>query len=89
MSDVRAEAEALLAKVEGSTPFYVNEVTMPSEQDAVIATIRGADRLPVLAPHPEAMSLLVGKRDIFDFIVDAPKVIRELLDELEKGSSKA
>lgn len=86
MSDVRAEAEALLSKVEGRTPFYVNEVTMPSEQDAVIATIRGADRLPILAPHPEAMSLLVGNRDVFEFIVYAPKVIRELLEELEKVS---
>lgn len=85
--DIRSEARELLTKIEDLLPFKVNEVTSP-EDLTVIATIRNAAGYPVLAPHPESISLLTGDRSVFEFVVFAPRIIRGLLDELEGQAVK-
>ena len=82
MSEAVEAAKSLLRPIEDILPFHVNEMTLP-EDDPVIATIRNQAGYPVLAPHPEAMSMLTGKRDVFKFFVIGPKVIRDLIAEIE------
>lgn len=85
--DVVDEAKRILAGVEDFLPIKINEVTNP-DQDPVLATLRGQDGYPVLAPHPESISILSGKRAIFELFVFSPRLIRGLLDritELEKS----
>ncbi len=83
MSDLTERAEALIAGLEGAVPLRLNEVTTPDEQIEVIGSIRQASGFPLLLPHPEAMSLLVARRDVFNYILGSYDIIRELIDENE------
>lgn len=87
MSDATDRAEALLERIEDGLPFKVNTVTAP-DVEPVLGTIRDAQGGPVFMPHPESLSILQGRRDAFDFIVEAPVVIRELLDEIASNSGE-
>jgi hypothetical protein len=82
MTKAVEEARELLAKIEDSLPFTVNEVTNP-DQNPVIATVRKVDGYPALAPHPESLSMLTGRREVFQFLVFGPRIMRELVELLE------
>lgn len=82
MSNAIEQAKSLLDKIEAYTPLKVNEATLPTDV-TVIATIRGDSGYPVLAPHPESVSMLTGPREVFEFFVFAPKVLRDLVEYAE------
>lgn len=89
MSNTVEEATKLLEGVREYLPLKMNEVTEPSELDEVIATIRSNEGRSVILPHPEAMSLLVGRRVVFDFFVNAPRIIEELLEIVDSTPKTA
>lgn len=86
MSNALEAAKDLLAKIEEDLPLAVNEVTLP-EDTTVIATIRGKSGYPVLAPHPEAISLLTGERRVFEYFALSPKVLADLIDLVERNNT--
>lgn len=86
MSNPIEEAKSLLDKIEAYGSLKVNEATLPSDE-TVIATIRGESGYPVLAPHPESMSMLTGPREVFEFFVLAPRVLRDLVEYAERNSA--
>lgn len=67
-------------------PWKVNSITNPN-QDPQIATLRGADGYPVLAVHPESMSMMVGKPATFAFFEKAPDLVERLANALESADS--
>lgn len=84
MSKATEKARKLLEAVEDDFPVRLNEMTLPKDDD-VIGTLRKPDGYPIIAPHPESTSMLVGKRAVFDFITEAYGVIESLLAELDKN----
>lgn len=82
MSKATDRARALLDSVEGAFPLQLNEVYDQNTM-TVIGTLRRPDGFPIIAPHPESLSMLVGDRRAFEFIVQSYGVIEALLLELD------
>lgn len=82
MSNAIEEARAALESIDSLAPFRYNEAT-DGRVDAVLASIRQADGRPLILPHPEAMTMLAAERRVFEFIVNAPTIIRNLLETVE------
>lgn len=80
------EAQDVLDGVADLLPLQVTELTTPDKDD-VIARINGVSGYPVLKPNPEAMSLLEGKRAVFELFVFAPRIIQGLLDLIEMNNT--
>jgi hypothetical protein len=76
------QAERLLDSVEDTTPWVGNYITDD------IVSIRQADGFPAVAPHPESMSMLTGDPDALELIVNAPRIIRGLLDLIKNEGNQ-
>lgn len=82
MSHAVELAKTLLDSLEESLPWRVNEISLPSDPQE-IATIRNNTGYPVIAPHPESLSMMVAQREVFAFIEQGPDIIRQLIAEIE------
>lgn len=66
------------------------KVTRIKQEDNgfLIANVRGANGYPVVAPHPEAQSMLVARPVYFDLLADGPRIIRALVDLVENRQNQ-
>lgn len=79
------EAQEILDRIDrdllDSGEFRTLYISQDKEKS--IGSIRGADGQPVIGPHPESASMLEGRQVYFDLIVNAPRILRELVDLAE------
>jgi hypothetical protein len=80
MSNAVERAREALESVSDLTPLRYNEVTDGVIETEVLASFRNRNGRPFLMPHPESQSILTGDRRVFDFIVNAPQIIADLLE---------
>ncbi len=85
MSNAVERAREALDSVSDLTPFRYNEVTDGQIETGVLVSFRNREGRPFLLPHPESESILVGDRRVFDFIVNAPTIIAELLEIVDSA----
>ncbi len=85
-SAVVEEAEALLAGIEHKLPVRVDFITGRDTDEGSIAVVRRNDGYLFVAPHAESESALQSDRATLEFIGQAPRLMRSLLDLVaEKG----
>lgn len=92
MSNAVERAQEALDSVGDLTPWKFNEVTDGQIETEVLGSFRNKEGRPFLMPHPESQSIVVADRRVFDFVVNAPTIIKELLelvDNQDKTESKS